>query len=186
MAKMREDSSRSVTPGEKRDLEHHLEIRRRDGVTVNINHLGEAVLGEEEALTRLRTYEKDLENPRIQYISVKISTIYSQISSLAFDHTVHILEERLSRLLRAAAASPATFTTRWASGSPPCSGCFKRPTDSIPGTGGRRGYRFNGLHSLKLLAVFIGLAMIHVSLVGTIATIDEVIHTGFSENVLNR
>jgi transcriptional regulator with GAF, ATPase, and Fis domain len=42
------------------------------------------------------------------------------------------------------------------------------------------------LDSLKLLAVFIGLAMIHVSLMGTIATIDEVIHSGFSENVLQR
>ncbi len=42
------------------------------------------------------------------------------------------------------------------------------------------------LDSLKLLAVFIGLAMIHVSLVGAIATIDEVIHSGFSRNVLGR
>ena len=102
MAKMRDDSSRSVIPGEKRELEHHLEARAREGVVVNINHLGEAVLGEAEALARLRAYENDLKDPHIQYISVKISTIYSQISSLAFDHTVAILEERLSRLLRTA------------------------------------------------------------------------------------
>ena len=81
---MRDDSGRSVIPGEKRELEHHLETRAREGVTMNINHLGEAVLGEEEALTRLRAYENDLKDPHIQYISVKISTIYSQISSLAF------------------------------------------------------------------------------------------------------
>ncbi|EFK09106.1 aldehyde dehydrogenase (NAD) family protein [delta proteobacterium NaphS2] len=102
MAKMRDDSSRSVIPGEKRELKHHLETRAREGVIMNINHLGEAVLGEDEALTRLRAYENDLKDPLIQYISVKISTIYSQISSLAFDHTVAVLEERLSRLLRTA------------------------------------------------------------------------------------
>jgi len=42
------------------------------------------------------------------------------------------------------------------------------------------------LDSLILLAVFIGLAMIHVSLVGAITTIDEVIHSGFAGNVLGQ
>ena len=42
------------------------------------------------------------------------------------------------------------------------------------------------LDSLTLLAVFIGMAMVHVSIVGTINTIDELIHTGFSGNVLGR
>jgi RHH-type proline utilization regulon transcriptional repressor/proline dehydrogenase/delta 1-pyrroline-5-carboxylate dehydrogenase len=102
IGKVRDDSSRSVIPGEKKVLEDHLEMRRRDGVIMNINHLGEAVLGEEEVLTRLSTYVKDLKSPHIEYISVKISTIYSQISSLAFTHTVDILVERLSQLLRAA------------------------------------------------------------------------------------
>ena len=102
IGKVRDDSSRSVIPGEKKLLEDHLKARRRDGVTMNINHLGEAVLGEEEALARLRTYVNDLKSPHIQYISVKISTLYSKISSLAFEHTVDILVERLCRLLRAA------------------------------------------------------------------------------------
>ena len=69
---------------------------------MNINHLGEALLGEEEALRRLRTYIDDLKDPDIEYISVKISTIYSQISSLAFDHTVDVLKERLGQLYRVA------------------------------------------------------------------------------------
>lgn len=69
---------------------------------MNINHLGEAVLGEEEAGYRLKTYTDDLHNPEIEYISVKISTIYSQINSLAFEHSVKILKERLTILYRAA------------------------------------------------------------------------------------
>jgi RHH-type proline utilization regulon transcriptional repressor/proline dehydrogenase/delta 1-pyrroline-5-carboxylate dehydrogenase len=100
--KMRDDSSRSVIPGEKDVFYPHLEQRKSEGVRMNINHLGEAVLGEEEALSRLRTYIGDLKSAQIEYISVKISTIYSQIQALAFDHTVAILKERLSQLYRAA------------------------------------------------------------------------------------
>lgn len=100
--KMREDSSRSVIPGEKDVLYAHLGKRKLEGVTININNLGEAVLGKQECLLRLQKYLKDLRDPEIEYISVKISTIYSQISSLAFDHTVGVLRERLSELFRAA------------------------------------------------------------------------------------
>ena len=48
---------------------------------MNINHLGEALLGEKEARRRLDTYIEDMKNPEIEYISVKISTIYSQITA---------------------------------------------------------------------------------------------------------
>jgi RHH-type proline utilization regulon transcriptional repressor/proline dehydrogenase/delta 1-pyrroline-5-carboxylate dehydrogenase len=100
--KMRSDSSRSIIAGEAELLHRHLQMRRAEGVRMNLNHIGEAVLGEEEAADRLKMYLEDLQNPEIEYISVKISTIYSQISSLAFEHTVKILKERLSRLYRTA------------------------------------------------------------------------------------
>jgi RHH-type proline utilization regulon transcriptional repressor/proline dehydrogenase/delta 1-pyrroline-5-carboxylate dehydrogenase len=100
--KMRDDSSRSVIPGEKDGLYAHLRKRKSEGVRMNINHLGEAVLGEEEALSRLDTYLDDLKDPEIEYVSVKISTIYSQILSLAFEHTINILKDRLSKLYSAA------------------------------------------------------------------------------------
>ncbi len=86
--KMREDSSRAIIPGEKKALHAHLAKRKKQGVRMNLNHLGEAVLGEQEALRRLQIYLADLEDPEIEYISVKISTIYSQIQSLAFEHSV--------------------------------------------------------------------------------------------------
>ena len=99
---LRKNSSRSIIAGEPEVLLPHLETRRREGVRMNINHLGEAVLGEEEARYGLQTYLEDLGRPDIEYISVKISTIFSQISSLAFEYTLEILEERLARLYRAA------------------------------------------------------------------------------------
>jgi len=100
--KMRQDSSRAIIPGEPEVLHAHLKKRKEQGVRMNINHLGEAVLGEQEARHRLATYLDDLENPEIEYISVKISTIYSQIQALAFEHSVDILIDRLTQLYRVA------------------------------------------------------------------------------------
>jgi RHH-type transcriptional regulator, proline utilization regulon repressor / proline dehydrogenase / delta 1-pyrroline-5-carboxylate dehydrogenase len=100
--KMRHDSSRAIIPGEADALYAHLGKRKKQGVQMNINHLGEALLGETEALQRLNTYINDLKDPEIECISIKISTIYSQIEPLAFEHTVSILTERLTRLYRTA------------------------------------------------------------------------------------
>jgi RHH-type proline utilization regulon transcriptional repressor/proline dehydrogenase/delta 1-pyrroline-5-carboxylate dehydrogenase len=101
---MRNASSRAIIPGEQKELHAHLQKRKEQGIRMNINHLGEAVLGEGEAAHRLETYKKDMEDPHVEYISIKISTIYSQINSLAFDETVEILKERLSEIYRVAKA----------------------------------------------------------------------------------
>jgi RHH-type proline utilization regulon transcriptional repressor/proline dehydrogenase/delta 1-pyrroline-5-carboxylate dehydrogenase len=98
--KMRHNSSRAIIPGEYEALHAHLQRRKEQGVRMNINHLGEALLGESEARRRLDTYIADLKDPDVEYISVKISTIYSQISALAFEHTVSVLQERLAELYR--------------------------------------------------------------------------------------
>ena len=100
--KMRHDSSRAIIPGEPAVLHAHLKKRRDQGVRMNINHLGEALLGEKEALSRLKKYIETLKNPEIEYISIKISTIYSQINPLAFEHTINVLKDRLSILYRTA------------------------------------------------------------------------------------
>ncbi|MBU2515214.1 bifunctional proline dehydrogenase/L-glutamate gamma-semialdehyde dehydrogenase [bacterium] len=100
--KMRDFSKQAILPGESAPLFSHLKKRKNQGVRMNVNHLGEAVLGEEESKVRLETYIKDLQKPEIEYISVKISTIYSQIQPLAFRHTVAVLKDRLSMLYRTA------------------------------------------------------------------------------------
>jgi len=102
---MRSSSSRAIIPGEHKELHAHLQKRKEQGIRMNIHHLGEAVLGEKEAAHRLETYIKDMEDPDVEYISIKISTIYSQINSLAFDHTVEVLKDRLTKIYRAAKAN---------------------------------------------------------------------------------
>lgn len=104
---LREQTSRVILPGETNLLTHHLQERKKEGVRLNLNHLGEAILSEKEAKKRLQIYLEDLKSPDIDYISVKISTIFSQINLLAFDDTVHTLAERLRLLYKAAMQHPA-------------------------------------------------------------------------------
>jgi RHH-type proline utilization regulon transcriptional repressor/proline dehydrogenase/delta 1-pyrroline-5-carboxylate dehydrogenase len=110
IAKMRSDSSHAIIPGESGALQTYLQKRKAQGVRVNLNHLGEAVLGEEEARRQLNQYLNDLKSPNIEYISVKISTIDSQIQPLAFDHSVNTISRRLAELYRAASAHHFTGT----------------------------------------------------------------------------
>jgi RHH-type transcriptional regulator, proline utilization regulon repressor / proline dehydrogenase / delta 1-pyrroline-5-carboxylate dehydrogenase len=101
--KMRQDSGHLIIPGEADAMNAFLQKRKDQGLRVNINYLGEEVLGEQEALSRLNMYLTALKNPAIEYISVKISTIFSQIQALAFEHTVDMLKKRLTELYRSAA-----------------------------------------------------------------------------------
>ena len=104
ITKMRKDSRHAIVPGEIDALQAYLRKRKAQGVRVNINHLGEAVLGEEEARTQFQQYLNDLKNPDIEYVSVKISTIFSQILPLAFNHSVGKVSKRLAELYRTAAS----------------------------------------------------------------------------------
>ena len=89
--KMQQETANVVLPAETDLLAEHLRARRKAGVRMNVNFLGEALLGEADAQARLKKYLQAMQNPDIEVMSVKISTIFSQISSLAFEHTLDIL-----------------------------------------------------------------------------------------------
>jgi RHH-type transcriptional regulator, proline utilization regulon repressor / proline dehydrogenase / delta 1-pyrroline-5-carboxylate dehydrogenase len=101
--KMQQETANVILPAEPDVLAEHLLARREEGVRMNVNYLGEALLGEREAQRRLQSYLKALQQPEIEVVSVKISTIYSQISALAREHTIEVLCDRLELLYRAAA-----------------------------------------------------------------------------------
>ena len=101
--KMQQETANVILPAEEQLLSTHLKRRRGEGVRMNVNHLGEALLGERDAQRRLEKYLAVLQRPEIEVISVKISTIYSQISALARKHTVEELSDRIELLFRAAA-----------------------------------------------------------------------------------
>jgi RHH-type proline utilization regulon transcriptional repressor/proline dehydrogenase/delta 1-pyrroline-5-carboxylate dehydrogenase len=100
--KMRQESSSVILPAEDRKLRRHLQRRRRAGMRMNLNQLGEAVLGEEEAHHRLESNLARLADPDTDYISVKLSAIFSQIHLVALEETLTEIKERLRLLYRAA------------------------------------------------------------------------------------
>ncbi len=105
---MQKETANVILPGEQEVLARHLDERRTEGVRMNVNFLGEAILSEPEAERRLQQYLQGLQWPEIEVVSIKISTLYSQISPLAREHTVSVLCDRLERLFRT--ADRARFT----------------------------------------------------------------------------
>jgi RHH-type transcriptional regulator, proline utilization regulon repressor / proline dehydrogenase / delta 1-pyrroline-5-carboxylate dehydrogenase len=83
-------------------LHQRLRQRRNEGMRINLNHVGEAILGEEEACRRLEKYLQDLADPHIECISIKISSIFSQINLLGWEESLQKLEFRLKQIYRAA------------------------------------------------------------------------------------
>lgn len=80
---------------------------RKQGNRLNINLLGEAVLGEEEADKHLEDTVRLLRRDDVDYVSIKVSSIASQISMWGFDETVDYVVDRLVPLYREAAKAPA-------------------------------------------------------------------------------
>ncbi len=95
---MQKETANVILPGEKDRLAHHLAERTHEGVRMNVNFLGESILSEAESDRRLEQYLTGLQWPEIEVVSIKISTLYSQISPLAREHTVKILCDRLEKL----------------------------------------------------------------------------------------
>jgi RHH-type transcriptional regulator, proline utilization regulon repressor / proline dehydrogenase / delta 1-pyrroline-5-carboxylate dehydrogenase len=105
---MQKETANVILPGEKELLTRHLAERTHAGVRMNVNLLGEAILSEAEAERRLEEYLQSLDWPEIEVVSIKISTLYSQISPLDREHTVATLCDRLERLFLAADRSVFT------------------------------------------------------------------------------
>jgi len=100
VAQLRKETSNVILPAEEQQFQQFLQKRQADNIRLNVNQLGEAILGEGEAKRRLEKYLRLLENPNIEYISIKISSIFSQINLIAFDQTVEKIKDRLRVLYR--------------------------------------------------------------------------------------
>ncbi len=99
-----------------RDMVGHLIVDARDeklgpaikhltagGNKLNINLLGEAVLGNEEAERRLRETERILRRDDVDYVSIKVSAVSGPHSPWSFDAVVDRAVERLTPLYEYAA-----------------------------------------------------------------------------------
>ncbi len=110
LARVRAELSGYVVPADPSRLTRHIARRRDRGFRLNLNVLGEAVLGEDEARHRLETVIALLQRRDVSYISVKISAICSQLNVADFDHEVEKVAEGLRHLYdEALAHEPPKF-----------------------------------------------------------------------------
>ncbi len=108
--RMRSIVGHLVAPADERALAVHLADRRREGYLLNVNLLGEAVLGEREASRRLDALLALLREPNVDYVSVKVSAIASQLNHWAHDDACRRVSARFRTLLdEAVDAQPPTF-----------------------------------------------------------------------------
>ncbi|KQO96602.1 proline dehydrogenase family protein [Leifsonia sp. Leaf264] len=85
-----------------------IEHLRSTGNRLNLNLLGEAVLGEREADRRLAGTRELLARDDVDYVSIKVSSVVSQLSMWSFDEAVERVVERLTPLYELAASAKTT------------------------------------------------------------------------------
>ena len=100
--KMRRETANVILPAEPELLGEHLRNRQSSGVQMNVNLLGEAILGERETKRRMQQCFDALRMSDVKCLSVKISTVYSQVSPLARHHTIKKVSDRMETLYRTA------------------------------------------------------------------------------------
>lgn len=88
-----------------RALSTQVARRRAAGEALNVNVLGEAVLGEREAQDRLTRVLEMIARDDVDYVSVKLSALVSQIVTFDHDGSRERVAARLRTLYRAAASS---------------------------------------------------------------------------------
>ncbi|MGN6723857.1 MAG: bifunctional proline dehydrogenase/L-glutamate gamma-semialdehyde dehydrogenase [Marmoricola sp.] len=88
-------------------LGSHIKRLRERGVSLNINLLGEAVLGEREANRRLQGTMTLLQRPDVDYVSIKVSSPVAPHAPWAYDQAVEHAVERLLPLYQYAASESA-------------------------------------------------------------------------------
>jgi RHH-type proline utilization regulon transcriptional repressor/proline dehydrogenase/delta 1-pyrroline-5-carboxylate dehydrogenase len=97
-----------ILPFEAKGLAKALRNRAKQGIRLNINVLGEAVLGQHEADTRFKQIIEMATKPDVDYISVKLSAVVAQM--ITIDHAGSLTKvcERL-RILYRVSADEKTF-----------------------------------------------------------------------------
>jgi RHH-type proline utilization regulon transcriptional repressor/proline dehydrogenase/delta 1-pyrroline-5-carboxylate dehydrogenase len=99
-----------VIPADDATLTRHIRERTSEGMRLNLNLLGEAILSDDEAEQRIARVIACLRRPDVDYISVKISAICALLDVYAFEHSVERITAALRRIYDAAmAAHPPAF-----------------------------------------------------------------------------
>ena len=106
--KLRNETTKIIIAEERPKLTKHLEGRWNSNIGQNVNLLGEVVLGDKEAENRYLHYLEALEEPDINYISIKLSGIYAQIHSLSYEQNKKELCDMVASVYQKAIDNPYT------------------------------------------------------------------------------
>ena len=90
-----------------------LDKAAESGEQLNLNLLGEAVLGEEEAKSRAERTLKLIQNPRVTYVSVKASSMVAQLNHWDIDGSVERLKSACARCIRLQQTAPTRSLSTW-------------------------------------------------------------------------
>lgn len=104
------DTAGVILPSEDPAFSSYVKKRRGDGFNINVNVLGEAILGDDEATARTNMVRGRILRDDVNYVSVKISAICANLDILAKAESMARIQERMVDLYRAAASTtPPTF-----------------------------------------------------------------------------
>ncbi len=111
-ARLRHETGSLVYPAEPAALGRRLYPTSPAGRRPNLNVLGEAILGWQEAERRTAAVEALLRRPDVDCVSVKVSSVAAGLSLIDFEGSVERVAGPLRRLYRSASAQPdATLVT---------------------------------------------------------------------------
>ncbi|MGA0932701.1 MAG: bifunctional proline dehydrogenase/L-glutamate gamma-semialdehyde dehydrogenase [Candidatus Nanopelagicales bacterium] len=102
--RVNQETAGVILPGEDASLTRYLARRRHDGFRLNVNVLGEAILGDDEANARFDLVSSRVRRPDVDYVSIKISALCANLDVLAWDDSLARVTERLAALYRIARA----------------------------------------------------------------------------------
>ena len=106
---LRKEAAQFILQGDPPILNVLIDERKAQGIRLNLARIGETILSECEAKKRIELYLNDLQNPNIDSISVKISSLSSQIQLIDFQKSIDMIAERLRTLYRAAIKHPFIY-----------------------------------------------------------------------------
>jgi len=100
--RVNQETTGVILPGEDAPLTRYLARRRADGFRLNVNVLGESILGDDEAAARFDLVASRVRRPDVDYVSIKISALCANLDVLAWDDSLERVTERLAALYRIA------------------------------------------------------------------------------------
>src|SRR5690606_16931021 len=106
LARLREEAAPYIWDAEPNELQKKLAARRSRGFSVNLNYLGEEVLGYTEARARLRAYAAYVRRGDIDAVSIKLTGIEPHLELLDLEQTVERVFQMVMEICDSATQRP--------------------------------------------------------------------------------